>query len=173
TRGVTAAKQIEAVTDTTTTGIKVANVAVGATADIMGSEIKKTTATEEIVANTSVAASEAGKGAAKLPFPWNIVAIGGAIAAAIAAFAMIPKFATGGIYTGGTVSGDKGLARLNKGEMILNGGQQSRLFEAINSGNMGGKVSTTLVSGTAVIRGDDAFLQLSNYMKKSGRRLPR
>ena len=37
----------------------------------------------------------------------QMIAIGGAIAAAIAAFAVIPKFASGGIIAGGPTSGDK------------------------------------------------------------------
>ena len=37
------------------------------------------------------------------------------------ALAGIPKFATGGIVGGGSTSGDNMLARVNSGEMILNG----------------------------------------------------
>lgn len=82
--------------------------------------MEKKEATETIGMNTAEAASEAGKSAAKaFPFPWNIVAIGGAIAAAIAAFSALPKFAKGGVVGGNSTQGDKVLARLNSGEGVL------------------------------------------------------
>lgn len=45
---------------------------------------------------------------------------------------MIPKFATGGIVGGGSVSGDKIPALLNTGEMVLNDRQQTALFNNLN-----------------------------------------
>lgn len=132
------AKEVEAVIDKATADEKVVNAAQSAAATIAEAQVEKSAATTEVAANTAKGASAAGASAASLPFPWNIVAIGGAIAAAIAAFAVIPKFAGGGIIAGGPSSGDKILARVNAGEMILNSGQQSRLFEAINSGQLGG-----------------------------------
>lgn len=42
-----------------------------------------------------------------------------------------PKFANGGIVGGNSTSGDKVIARVNSGEMILNGGQQSALFKLL------------------------------------------
>lgn len=142
------ADEVNAQKEVTNNAIRVASdkmaAVTGMGLDEMAADKKVETATKEVAANTAAGASEAGKGAAKLPFPWNIVAIGGAIAAAIAAFAMIPKFATGGIVQGST-SGDNNLARVNGGEMILNGRQQATLFQIangkgirVNSG--GGKV---------------------------------
>ena len=61
-----------------------------------------------------------------------------AIGGIIGAFASIPQFATGGIVGGSSFSGDRVMARVNSGEMILNGGQQNRLFNMINGGNGGG-----------------------------------
>lgn len=167
------AKKTEAAIDTATTATKVTNATIGATATITAAAAEKTAATTEVAANTAKGASSAGASAAKLPFPWNIVAIGGAIAAALTAFAVIPKFAGGGIITSGPTSGDKILARVNAGEMILNGGQQSNLFDAINSGRLGGGSSSIIVAGEAKLRGDTAFLQMSNYMKRTGKRLPK
>lgn len=167
TNKLTQAKESEAAIDTATTNTKVANAAKGTVADITAATVKKQTATEEVKANTAAGASEAGKGAAKLPFPWNIVAIGGAIAAAIAAFAAIPKFATGGIVTGGPTSGDKILARVNAGEMILNQGQQSRLFEAINSGRLGSTQNINI--GFGRVRGADIELAINNDRKRRGK----
>lgn len=167
TNKLTKAKESEAAIDTATTNTKVANAAKGTVADITAATVKKQTATEEVKANTAAGASEAGKGAAKLPFPWNIVAIGGAIAAAMAAFAAIPKFATGGIVTGGPTSGDKILARVNAGEMILNQGQQSRLFEAINSGRLGNTQNINI--GFGRVRGADIELAINNDRKRRGK----
>lgn len=134
--------------------------------DEMAADKKVESATKEVAANTAAGASEAGKGAAKLPFPYNIIAIGGAIAAAIAAFAMIPKFASGGIIQGST-SGDRNLARVNGGEMILNGRQQATLFQLANgrgirTNSEGGKVEFE-------IRYDRLVGVLDNGNKKQGR----
>ncbi|MEB3372546.1 hypothetical protein SFC43_00535 [Bacteroides sp. CR5/BHMF/2] len=60
-----------------------------------------------------------------------------AVASVIAAMASIPKFATGGIVPGTSFTGDKVPALLNSGEMILNGSQQSNLFQILNSGLYG------------------------------------
>ena len=90
---------------------------------------------------------------------------GAAVASIIAAFASLPKFEAGGIVPGTSYTGDKVLARLNSGEMVLNKGQQKALFE----GGTGGGVSISLES--ARIQGADLYLALSNYMKRSGKKL--
>lgn len=171
TNKLAAAKKVEAAIDKVTADEKVVNAAKGAAATIAETQVEKSAATTEVAANTAKGASEAGASAAKLPFPWNIVAIGGAIAAAIAAFAVIPKFAGGGIISGGPSSGDKILARVNAGEMILNGKQQSNLFEAINSGKLGSSQSSSVNIGFDRVRGSDIFLSLKNYMKSTGKKL--
>lgn len=163
------AKNIEAAIDTNTTQQKVTNAAIGAAATIAAAATEKTAATGEVAANTAKGASAAGASAAKLPFPWNIVAIGGAIAAAMAAFAVIPKFAGGGIIAGGPTSGDKILARVNAGEMILNGSQQSNLFDAINSGNIGGGKALSSSVSTKV-RAKDLILTINNELKSQGKK---
>ena len=56
-------------------------------------------------------------------------------------FASLPKFATGGIVGGNSKSGDRVLARVNSGEMILNAAQQAQLF-AIANGRMQPTVNT-------------------------------
>lgn len=93
---------------------------------------------------------------ASLPFPANIAAIAAGIAAVVAAFAMIASFADGGIIKGKTTNGDYNLARVNSGEMILNGSQQKRLFNLLD-GNGGyskpgsGKQKVDFrISGTAL-----------------------
>lgn len=165
------AKEVEAVIDKATADEKVVNAAQGAAATIAEAQVEKSAATTEVAANTAKGASAAGASAASLPFPWNIVAIGGAIAAAIAAFAVIPKFASGGIIAGGPTSGDKILARVNAGEMILNGRQQSNLFEAINSGKLNSTQNQSVSIGFDKVRGSDIYLSLRNYMKSTNKKL--
>ncbi|MDH7444680.1 phage tail length tape measure family protein [Aquimarina sp. 2201CG14-23] len=57
----------------------------------------------------------------------------------LSAFAAIPQFATGGIVGGSSYYGDKILARLNSGELILNKAQQKNLSNQID--NTGVKVN--------------------------------
>lgn len=136
----------------------------GIIADTTAAAVTQTTASSNIAANTAEAASESGKSAAKLPFPANIIAIGGAIAAAIALFSMIPKFAKGGVIGGSKYSGDQNLARVNSGEMILNGSQQKNLWNAISGNKLGG----SSVSGnvTFTIAGDKLKGVLKNHDSK-------
>lgn len=73
--------------------------------------------------------------AAKLPYPANLAAIASIVATITAVFASaIGTFKDGGIVGGATTLGDFNIARVNKGEMILNGTQQSRLFNLLNNG---------------------------------------
>lgn len=164
------AKEVEAAIDTATTSQKVSNAATGAAATVAATTIEKEAAKTEVAANTAKGASAVGASAAKkLPWPISLIAIGGAIAAALALFAAIPKFARGGVVTGGPSSGDKMLARVNAGEMILNQGQQSRLFEAINSGRLGGggNISSSV---TTRVRAKDLILTINNELKSQGKK---
>lgn len=94
---------------------------------------------------TAAAADAAAKGAgsvAAIPFVGPILAVG-AITSIAAALASLPKYEMGGIIGGSSYSGDKMLARVNSGEMVLNKGQQGNLFKMINNGggtNLGGNV---------------------------------
>ena len=102
---------------------------------------------------------------------------GAAVASEIAAMARIPKFATGGIVPGTSFTGDKVPALLNSGEMILNGSQQSNLFQILNSGLYGSlsqKIAPSAGNGnqpanvTFRIHGRDLEGVLSNhYNQKS------
>ena len=109
--------------------------------------------------------------AAALPFPANIAAIASIIATVVGTFASIfstvGAFAGGGIIQGASTHGDQLLARVNAGEMILNGSQQARLFNLLD-GAVGG-AGMGLVSFK--IKGSDLYGSLSNYSKvkaKSG-----
>lgn len=94
--------------------------------------------------------------AAALPFPANIAAIASIIATVVGTFASIfstvGAFADGGIIQGANTHGDQLLARVNAGEMILNGSQQARLFNLLDGGtgsNMSGQVEFK-ISGSAL-----------------------
>lgn len=116
-----------------------------------------------VTAKTAEGAASAGASAAQSgPFGW--LAIAPAIMSALAAFASIPKFADGGIVGGSSYFGDKLLARVNSGEMILNQSQQSRLFNMMDGGNV-------RVSGDVRLNGKDIYISLRNYMSSSGNRL--
>lgn len=69
---------------------------------------------------------------------WIIGGIAVATGAILGVMSMAPKaYATGGIVNYGTTSGDTTLARVNKGEMILNDNQQARLFNMANGDYQG------------------------------------
>lgn len=160
----------EGIIDTAVTGVKVTNSGIKKAADTSEASTAVSTATTEVAANTAKGVSAVGESAASLPFPANLIAIGAAIAAAVALFASIPKFANGGIITGGPSSGDKMLARVNSGEMILNQGQQSRLWQAIQSGRMLTGTSPGSQSVTTKVRGKDLLLTINNELKSQGKK---
>lgn len=127
---------------------------------------KKKTAGQNIMANTAEAASEAGASAAKLPFPANLIAIGGAIAGVLALFSALPKFANGGIIQG-KPTGDLNLARVNGGEMILNGSQQATLFQLANGKGL--KTNGTSISGELRAQGTELIAVIKSTERKIGR----
>lgn len=97
--------------------------------------------------------------------PWGWVAF--AAAGLVQMMAMIAQiknvtggYAEGGIIGGTSYSGDKLLARVNSGEMVLNKRQQSNLFNAINSGNIGGGTVSTV---QFKLRGADIYGSMKNY----------
>jgi tape measure domain-containing protein len=165
---LTAAKKKEAVVTSQTTAQKVADNNIGMESDVASATTTAATGKSDLVANTASVGSSAAKGAAKLPFPWNIVAIGGAVAAVIGIMSQL-KFANGGIVPGGSYSGDHVLANVNSGEMILNGVQQSKLFKAINSGDISGSGSINSVV-TSKVRGTDLLLTINNQLKLKGKK---
>ena len=73
------------------------------------------------------------------------------------------KFANGGIVGGTTTIGDYNLARVNKGEMILNGTQQARLFKMLNRDTTDNNKNEGTV--TFRISGSDLVGTLNNYNK--------
>lgn len=136
---------------------KVANAAAETAADAAATTSTVQNAGTKVAAKTAEGAAAAGASAASLPFPWNLVAIGGAIAAALAAFAMIPRFENGGIVGGNSTQGDKILARLNSGELVLNKDQQGTLY-----GLLSNQRRAVHVSGEFKVRGRDLVAAIDN-----------
>lgn len=118
-----------------------------------------------VLGNEAAAMAEGTASSASLPFPANIAAIASIIAELVAVFAAIPKFAEGGIFSGKSGIGDYNIARVNSGEMILNGSQQARLFNMINQGTSN---STSMGTGSVEfkIRGNELVGVLNNYNHK-------
>lgn len=154
------AELAEAAVSDTVTEKKVANAAIGMAADAAETESTVVNAGTKVAAKTAEGAASAGASAASLPFPWNIVAIGSAIAAALAAFAMIPRFENGGIVGGNSSKGDKILARLNSGEMVLNKDQQGTLYGLLKN-----RSRSVEVSGEFKVRGRDLVAAIDNNNK--------
>lgn len=168
------AKEAEAAIDTATTATKVTNKTAETTAEITA---LGTQTAAEVTASTAKTTAASVEMAAKSTAAYAYIPFAGpALAAAqiatmqaLIAAAAIPKFASGGIVTGGPSSGDKILARVNAGEMILNGSQQSNLFDAINSGQLGGN-KTLSSTVTTKVRSKDLILTINNELKSQGKK---
>lgn len=122
-------------------------------------------ATTEVGANTAIVTSNAAKDASSIPFGW--LAIPGVIAGALAMMSAIPKFENGGIVGGNSFTGDKILARLNSGELVLNRAQQSGLYSLINSRQ---NAANNRLYEHVIVRGSDIHLALSNYQRINSKR---
>lgn len=143
-------------TETANTQTKIANDTAENTSEIGKLGVKQ--------AGAIASATASG---ASLPFPANLAAIAAGIAAVVAGFSMVFScFADGGIVGGTNTIGDMNLARVNKGEMILNGKQQARLFRMLNNG--GAMPSEGVTTSTIKIKGSDLYLALKNYSKVQG-----
>lgn len=121
------------------------------------SKAKATAQAEDAV--TGAAASQAA-----IPFAGPLMAAA-AIASVVAAIASAPKFAGGGIVPGSSFGGDKILARLNSGEMVLNKEQQARLFSKLerpDSPGGGGRVEFK-------IKGEELVGVLDRFGRRSSR----
>jgi len=110
-------------------------------------------------ADAKGAISASAKSAAQTPvIGWLLVAA--AVAACVAALASMDKYAGGGIVGGSSLVGDQVLARLNGGEMVLNSGQQSRLFQLLDgTASIGGGMGEV----TWRIKGSDLYGTMRNY----------
>lgn len=113
--------------------------------------------------------------AVKIGFPQNIPAIATTVAAIMSVIGTIASvagsFAEGGIISGGSQIGDNMVAKVNSGEMIINGKQQQNLWKAISTGNLGGNTENQISVSNVRVKGSDLYLALKNYSKvksKSG-----
>lgn len=123
-----------------------------------------------VIAQQAEALAKGVSSAASLPFPANLGAIASVIAAITAIFASLPTFADGGIIQGASKIGDYNVARVNDGEMILNGSQQAHLFRMLNDNNT--KLPNIQYMQPEVrIKGADIYLSQKNYKNISGRKL--
>ena len=159
------AKEAEAAIDTATTATKVANAGTQAaaattaaaaqtTAELTASSLKTTAATTEMAAKSTAAY-------AGIPFLGvGLAASQIATMQAMIAAAAIPKFENGGIVGGSSYHGDKILARVNSGELILNRQQQSTLFGLMNQNSI-----SKSGENKVIVRGSDLILSINNELK--------
>ena len=77
---------------------------------------------------------------------------------------LIGSFDGGGIIGGTSYTGDRLVARVNSGEMILNPAQQRQLFNMANGGGGGDSGITS-----AALRGEDLYFALRNYGRRTGK----
>ncbi len=123
------------------------------------------------IAQIALGAATATAQAAETGNPWVWLAFGAtAMAEMIAMISSIHSatgYATGGVVGGNSNNGDRVLIRVNSGEMILNKRQQTNLYNAIASGNIGGGGGTSTVSFR--LRGADIYGALKNYSAIKGK----
>lgn len=136
---LTAAKKVaanatEMASDSAKTAADTANTAI----TVANDQAENASTIGKLGVDQAGAIAGATKSGARLPFPANLAAIAAGIAAVVAGFAMVfSSFADGGIVGNGSQLGDYNIARVNGGEMILNGTQQKRLFNLLNGTGMG------------------------------------
>ena len=104
----------------------------------------KTIALGQIAVQTGIAIAEGIAAANAVPFPANIAAIETTVGAVLVNIATAistvksAKFARGGVVPGTSYEGDKVMAYLNSGEVVLNKDQAANtLYMIANSGSMG------------------------------------
>jgi hypothetical protein len=92
--------------------------------------------------------------------------IGGPYGAALSGLGnLVGAFDTGGIVGGTSFKGDRLTANVSSGEMILNRQQQRNLFSMLQGG---GSPATATTVG---VRGEDVYIALSNYMRRTNKSL--
>ena len=135
--------------------VKDAAMEVAANKAAAASELEKATA------SASAAVAGGASSVASIPIVGPALAVAAAAAIVAAILAGMSKFATGGIIGGDSYSGDKQVARVNSGEMILNRQQQRTLLDIANGKTKG--------SGGQVdfkIRGADLVGVINNYYSR-------
>lgn len=146
-----------------TTGevMKFAGQSINAIAQIIPQIVTLITAKQaEAIAAGSASAMGAG-------FPACIPALATILATIASVFASLPKFESGGIVGGTSYTGDKLLARVNSGELILNKRQQQNLYNSMSNAEIGQPVQNTLKGDVNfTITGSALKGTLKNYDSK-------
>lgn len=127
--------QAAKITEAAATGVSAAVTSADAVAtgiDTKMTEANTRAAEENAAAKAGEALANATASGAKVPFPGNLIAIAAGVAAVVSVLAAVGCFAGGGIVGGSSPSGDRLMARVNSGEMILNLTQQARLFKMLD-----------------------------------------
>lgn len=115
----------------------------------------------QVIVGYSLAVSDAAK---KLGwFGWIAASLSG-LGIVASTISQLKGYNTGGIIEGNSIHGDKVLARVNSGEMVLNKRQQSNLFRQLNNATnnasaLGGNVTFT-------IHGSELIGVIDNYNNK-------
>ncbi len=112
-------------------------------------------------ANAAVAASGGAAAVAATPIVGPILAAG-AVLSIMGALMSLPKFESGGVVPGASYNGDRMLARVNSGELILNKAQQNNLAGAL-SGGLNGSLELK-------VKGTDLVAVLNQEALKRSRR---
>ena len=118
-----------------------------------------------IVQLQALATAQGVASAFSAPWPASLAAVATVLATISSIYSSLPKFETGGIVGGNSYFGDKLLARVNSGELILNQQQQAKLYHMTENDRGGMTISFDRV------RGSDIYLALKNYMKDTGKKL--
>ena len=128
-------------------------------------EAQKAASAANIATSESEAIASGTKSAAGAPWFMVIPLIATIVGTITAIFSSLNSYADGGVFSGATSIGDYNLARVNGGEMILNGSQQRRLFNILNGSN--GTAQSSLNGKVEFkISGSDLKGVLRNYDKK-------
>ncbi len=90
-----------------------------------------------------------------------------AVSGIIAAFASIPKFEFGGVVGGSSYTGDKILARVNSGELILNQKQQGVLSGLLDNSGQNLNIG---IDGAFKLTGSDLELVIGRAIQKNSRK---
>ena len=114
------------------------------------------------------ASSMAAQNPANAGWGWIAFAAAG-LATMVSSIAAIKEatagaYAEGGIIPGNSFSGDKLTASVNSGELILNRAQQGVIAGALTEGSSGRSVSSQ-----PYVSGEQIYLGLNNYLRRSNR----
>lgn len=124
-------------------------------------------ALSQALANSIVGATQTGNAGGPLAAFTTPAFIATAVGGIFAAFAAIPKFETGGMVGGNSFYGDKILARVNSGELILNQKQQQSLYGALDGS---GQMVNIGLDGSFKISGSDLELVIDRAIERNNRK---